>query len=125
MDHEGREMARLERHAVAAFERDLLAELREFAVVEAGCTAAVVRTAGLGSIELSLTGQSLVLAGVTARACAEVGSLGDAGMIRIVDAGRYDSRWWIALSDGMRQVVVLALRARLKPHEGGVHQLVA
>jgi hypothetical protein len=125
MDHEGREMARLERHAVAAFERDLLAELRELALVEVGCRDAVVRTGGLGSIELSITGQNLVLAGVTAQVCAEVGSLADAGMIRIIDAGRYDSRWWIALSDGVRRVVVLALRVQLKPNQGGVHQLVA
>lgn len=120
-----RELARIERRAMAAYERELLAELRELAVVEAGCSAAVTRDTGLGSIELHLAGRSLVLAGVTGRARAEVGALSTSSVIRIVDAGRYDSCWWIAVTDGRRRVVVLALRAQLRPDDGGVHHAIA
>ena len=119
-----REFTRIERRAMAAYERELLADLRELAIVEAGCRTVRTYAAGLGSIEVQVCGRTLILAGVTPRAIAEVTELAMAAEVRVVDAGRYDSRWWIALSDGARQVVVLALRAQLRPDDGGIRHLV-
>lgn len=117
---ERRQLARLERRAVAAYERDLLTELRELAVVEAACSAIAVRGAGLLSVELQLSGRRLVMLGLSTRTCSEVEAMSHSGLIRIVAAGRYDRRWWIGLSDGQRSVVVLGLRAYLSPNDGGL-----
>jgi hypothetical protein len=112
-----RAMARIERQAIAAYERELLADLRELALVEAGCEVVSTNPNGLGSIELQLAGRVLVLRGVAPSACrlAHGGST-----VRIVAAGRYDSRWWITFSDGQVSWSVLALRAYLSPNQGGL-----
>ncbi len=118
-------MARIERRAIAAYERELLGELRELALIEAGCTAVSADPSGLGSIALQLTGRLLVLRGVAASMCRLTGDTGPSA--RIVEVGRYDARWWVRLSNGHMSWTVLALRAYLSPNEGGlgVGELVA
>jgi hypothetical protein len=120
-----RTLARIARRAVAAYERDLLAELRELALLETGCAIAATNQSGLGSIELQLTGRVLVLRGVAPSACRL--AAGTDPQVRIVAAGRYDARWWVTLGDVQVSWTVLALRAYLSPNTGGlqVEELVA
>ncbi|MCW2495214.1 hypothetical protein [Jatrophihabitans sp.] len=120
-----RTLARIERRAVAAHERDLLADLRELALIEAACVVAGSNPDGLGSIELQLTGRLLVLRGVAPSAC-RMPQRAD-HPLRLVAVGRYDTRWWITLSDGQVSWSVLALRVYLSPNQGGlsVETLVA
>lgn len=113
-----RTFARLERRARAAHERELLARVRELALVESRCRTIAVSSDGLGWTQLSFTSGTLTMLGVADRQLHWLGAL--AGEIRIADAGRYNGRWWITVSNGGEAVTVLALRAHLSDHAGGV-----
>lgn len=128
-DPDRRVLTRLERRAVAAYEHDLLEQLRELALIEATVTSVSTRSDGLGSIFFHLSGRTLVLAGVTPLALTFASALADSTHVRLTETGRYGPSWWVTLYDGTIRTVLLGARAYLTPDSGGLKvetaQLVA
>jgi hypothetical protein len=115
---------RLERRAIAAYQRDLLAELRTLAG-ESGDIEALDASPGSGGevLRLQISGRLLTIAWVLPTTATAVGDAAAAGPLRIVDAGRYGRMWWITVSSGATETVVGGSRLRLTPVGGGArHQ---
>ena len=118
LDVQRRTFARIERRAKAAHDRELLGRLRELALVESACRTIATGSDGLGWAQFAFPSGTLTLVGIADIARDWLASL--AGEVRIVDAGRYNGRWWVTVSNGSASAVVLGLRAHLSAHSGGV-----
>jgi hypothetical protein len=115
---------RLERRAIAAYERDLLAELRTIAGESADIEVFDARPAAAGQVlRLRISGRLLTIAWVHPTTVVAVAEAGAAAPLRIVDAGRYGRMWWITISSGATQTVVGGSRLRLTPVDGGARRL--
>jgi hypothetical protein len=115
----------LERRAIAAHERELLAALRDQAAAGTPVDSVTVGHDGLGAVWLELGGWQLTLAGVTPRAAATVTRLGaGTAPLALVEAGRYGKAWWVAITDGADRLVLLAARAHLRSPRGGLAQVL-
>jgi len=109
---------RLERRAVAGYDRQLLTALRHAAAGRVPVLAARAAAArpgaptALGVVELSVPGarvQMIAVAPAGQRAVTEI-----TGSAWLAGAGRYGRLWWVAIASGHRHdVVVLARQVRL------------
>jgi hypothetical protein len=116
----GRQWRRLERRAVAAHERDLLAALHELCArhpvvtgVEVDPAAGPMARIGLGDRRLTLGPLAPVGLALLSRARRDGGTLG-------LDAvGRYGPYWWLRLSTAAQPVTLLGYTLRLSPNGGG------
>jgi hypothetical protein len=121
---------RLERRAVSAHEQDVLAALRDFAEREAAIDRVSVSDHGLGAVcgavSLVVCGQQVTLAGVAPTATSLLSRVSSAGsVLRLVDAGRYGPHWWLTVSNDREHLVILGLRIRLAPDQGGQRRAIA
>jgi hypothetical protein len=115
-----RQWRRIERRAVAAYERDLLAAVDELCarhpvVTDIEVDPAAGRTAriGLGTRRLMLGPLAPVGLALLSRARRDGGILG-------LDAvGRYGPYWWLRLSTAAKPVTVLSRTLRLSSNGGG------
>jgi hypothetical protein len=111
---------RLERRAVAAYERDLLAALDELCArhpavtgIEVDATAWRTARIGLGDRRLVLGPLAPVGVALLSRARRDSATLG-------LDAvGRYGPLWWLRLSTPAQPVTVLSRTLRLSWNSGG------
>jgi len=112
---------RLERHAVAAHQKDLLAAVRLLASAAPEIIDLDARsTSPAQVVRLLLPGRSLTLAGVTPAARAGLTAASAAGMrLRLVEGGRYGRYWWIGISSRQDQIVVAGSRLLLLDTDGG------
>ena len=104
---------RLERRAVAVYEAELLADVRQLgrdAMPVIGIDANPASTAGVMRMRLPVG--SLTLASVTPAAGEALASLSSIPLA-LADAGRYGRHWWISLDDGHDLCVVTASHLRL------------
>jgi hypothetical protein len=112
---------RLERRARIAFERDLLAALREVAETRSPVVAIDIRRdTTLGFVRLTLPGRTLMLAGLEPNAVRPLrGRLLEDMPLWLTRAGRYGRLWWVALTDGDSETVIGGLHVRLTNGGGG------
>jgi hypothetical protein len=115
-----RQWRRLERRAVAAYERDLLAALDELCTLHqvvtgievdpvAGCTGKI----GLDDRRLALG--PLAPVGLALLSWARR----DSGILRLDAVGRYGPYWWLRLSTSAQPVTLLSRTLRLSSNGGG------
>lgn len=118
-----RQWRRLERRAVAGYERDLLAAIDELCArhsVVAGIEVEPVagRTAKIGLGDRRLVLGPLAPAGLALLSQARR----DGGTLRLNAAGRYGPYWWLRLSTATQPITpitVLSGRLRLSSNDGG------
>jgi hypothetical protein len=115
-----RQWRRLERRAVAGYERDLLAALAALCAQHpvvtgievdpvTGCTGNI----GLGDQRLVLGPLGPVGLALLAQARC------DGGILRLDAVGRYGPFWWLRLSMPVQPVTLLSYTLRLSPNGGG------
>jgi hypothetical protein len=118
--HSRRWWRRLERSAIAAHERDLLAALRRLAEQRAPCfvlTECPDNPAGV--LGLMLLQQRLSLAEVQPAGRRALQAMQIGGPLQITGGGRYGRLWWIAVSNGLVHTVVAGSQVRLSGDLGG------
>jgi hypothetical protein len=115
-----RQWRRLERRAVAAYERDLLAALDELCAghpmvtgIEVEPLAATMAKIGLGDRRLAL-GPLAPSPGEQRQA-----NRRDGGILRLNAVGRYGPNWWLRLSTAAQPITVLSGTLRLSSNGGG------
>jgi hypothetical protein len=109
---------RLERQAIAGYERDLLADLRGLADGAGEIQALECRPGVVGEVvRLHLPGRLLTIVGVLPETVAAVSA--SAGPLRITSAGRYGRTWWVTLSNAAMETVVGGCRLRLTSFDSG------
>jgi hypothetical protein len=111
---------RLERKAIAAYERDLLVELQQLAEERAHC---LVLAEGAdnpaGVLRLLLQQQRLSMAEVLPSRRRALQAMQAGGPLQLTGGGRYGRLWWIALSNGLVHMVVAGSQVRLSGDAGG------
>jgi hypothetical protein len=109
---------RLERRALAAHHREVVATLRRLGAEGTPVMGAEVVAGRSGAmLVLHLPGHRLALAGVAPRTLAGLRPAGGPGSPALVlsDAGRYGGAWWVTLEAGGGPVTVLGTHLRLVP----------
>jgi hypothetical protein len=111
---------RIERRAIAAYERDQLAAIDELCARHSVVTSIEVeRTAGR-TARIGLSDRRLVLGPLTSVGLALLLQARSAGGILRLDAvGRYGPYWWLRLSTAAQPITVLTRTLRLTPNGGG------
>jgi hypothetical protein len=117
---------RLERRAVAGYERDLLAAVSELCARHPVVTAIEVEPTAGRTARIELDDRRLMLgplapAGVALLARARR----DGGPLRLSAVGRYGPYWWLRLSAAIEPVTVLTRTLRLSANGGGAPVTVA
>jgi hypothetical protein len=114
---------RLERRAIAAYEQDLLAELRTIAGESADIKVFDATPATAGDVvRLQIAERLLTIAWVLPTAVNAAAEGSGSAPLRIVDAGRYGRMWWITISNGATQSLIGGSRLRLTAVNGGARQ---
>jgi hypothetical protein len=115
-----RQWRRLERHAVAGYERDLLAAIDELCArhcvvsgIEVEAVAGRTAKIGLGDRRLVLGPLAPVGLALLFRARR------DGGILRLDAVGRYGPFWWLRLSTAAQPVTVLSRTLRLSSNGEG------
>ncbi len=117
-----RHWRRLERRAVAAYERQLVSTLQRLGEEGTPVSHVEIVAGRAGTmLSLDLPEHRLALAGTGSGAWAALcppGELGSPAMM-LSDAGRYGRAWWLTLRVGGGVVTVLGSHIRLIPHTYG------
>ncbi len=114
---------RLERRAIAGYERDLLAELHALAGGSGEIQALDCRSGLVGEVvRIHLPGRLLTIVGALPETVVAVSDA--AGPLRITSAGRYGRIWWVTISNAATEPVAMetvvgGCRLRLTPFDGG------
>jgi hypothetical protein len=117
-----RRWRRLERRAIAAYQRELVSTLQALGDEATPVLRVEIVAGQTGTmLSLDLPHHRLALAGTTFEACAALCPPRGLGAPAIVlsDAGRYGRAWWLSLTVGGRTVTVLGSHIRLIPHTYG------
>jgi len=117
-----RRWRRLERRAIAAYQRELVSTLRRLGHEGTPVLRVEVVAGRTGTVlSLDLPQHRLALAGTAPGACAALcppRSLERAAVV-LSDAGRYRRAWWLTLTVGSDTVTVLGSHIRLIPDSDG------
>jgi hypothetical protein len=115
-----RQWRRLERRAVAGYERDLLAAVGGLCARRCAIIGVEMDPAGGGTARIELDGRRLVLGPLAPAGLALLLRARREGGILALDAvGRYGPYWWLRVSAAARPVTVLTRALRLSPNGGG------
>jgi len=110
----------LERRAVAAYERDLLAAVNELCARQLTVTGIEVDPAAGWTARIGLANRRLLLGPLAPAGLALLSrARRDGGVIGLDAAGRYGPYWWLRLSTAAQPITVLSRTLRLSPHGGG------
>jgi hypothetical protein len=111
---------RLERRAVAGYERDLLAAIDELCARYRVVTGIEVEPAAGRAAKIGLDGRRLVLGPLAPVGVALLlQARRDGGILRLSAVGRYGPYWWLRLSTAAQPVTVLGRTLRLSRSDGG------
>jgi hypothetical protein len=111
---------RLERRAVAGYERDLLAAIHELCARHCVVTGIEVEPAVGRAAKIGLNGWRLALGPLAPVGVALLlRARRDGGMLRLDAAGRYGPNWWLRLSTASQPITVLGGTLRLSSNDGG------
>jgi hypothetical protein len=110
---------RLERRAVAGYERDLLAAVDELCARHSVVTGIDVEPAAGRTARIRLDGRRLVVGPLAPAGLALLGRAQRDGGIRLDAVGRYGPCWWLRLSTAAQPVTVLSRTLRLSSNGGG------
>ena len=111
---------RLERRAVAGYERDLLAAVDELCARHSVVTGIEVEPAAGRAARIELDDRRLLLGPLAPAGLAQLlGARGDGGTLRLDAAGRYGPYWWLRLSTAAEPITVLSRTLRLSSQRGG------
>jgi hypothetical protein len=111
---------RLERRAVAGYERDLLAAIDELCARHCVVTGIEVEPAAGRAAKIGLDGRRLVLGPLAPAGVAVLlRARRDGGILRLSAVGRYGPYWWLRLSTAAQPVTVLGRTLRLSWNDGG------
>ena len=110
---------RLERRAVAGYERDLLAAVDELCARHSVVTGIEVEPVAGGAARIRLDDWRLVLGPLAPAGLALLGRAQRDGGIRLDAVGRYGPCWWLRLSTAAQPVTVLGRTLRLSSIGGG------
>jgi hypothetical protein len=121
-----RQWRRLERRAVAGYERDLLAAVDELCFRQRVVTGVEVEPVAGRTAKIGLDDRGLVLGPLAAVGVALlVRARRDGGTLRLNAVGRYGPYWWLRLSTATQPVTVLSRTLLLSSNdEGGPVTLV-
>jgi len=115
-----RQWRRLERRAVAGYERDLLTAIDELCAAHSAVTAIEVAPAAGRTAKIELDGRRLVLGPLAPAGLALLfRARRDGGLLRLNAVGRYGPHWWLRLSTGAEPITVLSRTLRLSSNGGG------
>ena len=111
---------RLERRAVAGYERDLLAAVDELCARHSVVTGIDVEPAAGRTARIRLDGRRLVVGPLAPAGLALLfRARRDGGLLRLNAVGRYGPHWWLRLSTGAEPITVLSRTLRLSWNGGG------
>lgn len=111
---------RLERRAVAGYERDLLAAVDDLCARHSVVTGIELELAAGRAARVDLDGQRLLLGPLAPAGVAQlVRARRDGGVLRLDAVGRYGPCWWLRLSTAATPVTVLSRTLRLSANGGG------
>jgi hypothetical protein len=111
---------RLERRAVAAYERDLLTALDELCARHSVVTGIEVDVVAGRTAKIGLGDRRLVLGPLAPVGVAQLSQARrDGGIHRLDAVGRYGPYWWLRLFTAAQPVTVLSYTLRLSSHGGG------
>jgi hypothetical protein len=114
-----RQWRRLERRAVAGYERDLLAAVDELCARHSVVTGIEVEPVAGRTAKIGLDGRRLVLGPLAPVGLALLfRARRDGGMLRLNAVGRYGPYWWLRLSTATQPVTVLSRTLRLSWNGG-------
>jgi hypothetical protein len=109
-----RQWRRLERRAVAGYERDLLAAIDELCARHCVVTGIEVEPAAGRTAKIELAHRRLVLGPLAPVGLALLArARSDGGILRLNAVGRYGPYWWLRLSTAAEPVTVLSRTLRL------------
>ena len=109
-----RQWRRLERRAVAGYERDLLTAIDELCAVHSVVTAVEVAPVGGHTAKIELDGRRLVVGPLAPVGLALLfRARRDGEILRLHAVGRYGPYWWLRLSTGAQPITVLSRTLRL------------
>jgi hypothetical protein len=115
-----RQWRRLERRAVAGYERDLLAAIDELCAQHCVVSAVEVEPAAGRTAKIELYGRRLVLGPLAPVGLALLGrARRGGGTLRLNAVGRYGPYWWLRLSTAGQPITVLSRTLRLSWNGGG------
>lgn len=115
-----RQWRRLERHAVAAYERDLLVALDELCAGHSVVTGVEVEPATGPMARIGLGDRWLVLGPLAPVGLALLArARRDGGILGLDAVGRYGPYWWLRLSTTAKPVTLLSYTLRLCRNGGG------
>ena len=115
-----RQWRRLERRAVAGYERDLLAAVDELCARRSVVTGIDVEPAAGRTAKIGLDDRRLVLGPLAPAGLALLSrARRDGGILRLSAVGRYGPCWWLRLSTAAQPVTVLSRTLRLSANGGG------
>jgi hypothetical protein len=111
---------RLERRAVAGYERDLLAAVGELCARHCVVTGIEVEPMAGRTAKIGLDGWRLVLGPLAPVGLALLlRARRDGGTLRLSAVGRYGPYWWLRLSTATQPITVLSRTLRLSSNDGG------
>jgi hypothetical protein len=114
-----RQWRRLERRAVAGYERDLLTAIDELCAVHSVVTAIEVAPVAGRTTKIELDGRRLVLGPLAPVGLALLfRARRDGGFLRLNAVGRYGPYWWLRLSTATEPITVLSRTLRLSSNGG-------
>ena len=115
-----RQWRRLERRAVAGYERDLLAAVDELCARQAVVTGIEVEPVSGRTAKIGLNDRRLLLGPLAPVGLALLlRARRDGGTLRLNAVGRYGPYWWLRLSTTGRPITVLSRTLRLTSNGGG------
>ena len=115
-----RQWRRLERRAVAGYERDLLAAIDELCARHSVVTGIELEPVAGRTAKIGLDDRRLVLGPLAPVGLALLlRARRDGGTLRLNAVGRYGPYWWLRLSTAGRPITVLSRTLRLSWNGGG------
>jgi hypothetical protein len=115
-----RQWRRLERRAVAGYERDLLAAIDELCARHSVVTGIELEPVAGRTAKIGLDDRRLVLGPLAPVGLALLlRARRDGGTLRLNAVGRYGPYWWLRLSTTGRPITVLSRTLRLSSNGGG------
>jgi hypothetical protein len=115
-----RQWRRLERRAVAGYERDLLTAIDELCAVHSVVAAVEVAPVAGRAAKIELDDRRLVLGPLAPVGLALLlRARRDGGILRLDAVGRYGPYWWLRLSTATEPITVLSRSLRLSLDGGG------